>query len=670
MANPVLLDGKTYTVAIRDDGSQRIVRTSRPSQPADAGALTYAEWQTWGHDLDSFERIGPGQEAGYLGRDWGEGTDGRWLGLDTLGPLINTIDQSQFDNPLEPGLLGGDATPGMILGGGATASGGGLGPLETASPSDSAATVAVSTTSYAYVNRGKRPAKIDLSDMTAKNSGLVLSRNATDIITTSPDLAGVGAEVSIAQGESTYVTVQRPEIGVPPITDGWMDNSAGEDVTVFGQAPDSAVGLHENNVKRNIMTGSVTMQDPNWQTVTSAIPAGITPTGFAVDGNLWVLGYTDGPYMLDSLTRKFFPEMEELSLSIEHCRNMSSWFPLGVVIPLEYALRYQRYGAGRSFGSETFNGNTSPVQGTPTAWAASEREGYEIRYNPEDGDAYLVAWREREIGDGSSYEGGAFSPYVIAKLTGKQSRYLHWLGTVDGLRTNPTLMGGYGSDSFWITCGRTARWIDDSNYRYAAQGVTYGTELRRLRNVIADVEFVEVEVQRSDGGALDANKAVTVQLAFDSGIEAGTYTAVGAPMTTAGFYRLVASSGGVPVNTFSGVHRMKPRWVITSNDSTVSPQVVGPLRVYYRTRPTEIVVQQITYILDGKFGATPQEQEDALRALIYDGPVEYQDSYSDTYYVRVTNVGEVKIIAKGQGRDSARGFQSEVVVTLETWTTS
>lgn len=667
MANQVVLDGKVYTTVVDGRENPLIRRSSRPSQPSDAGAMRYAEWQTWGHDFESFERISGGQEAGFLGRDWGEGTDGRWFGLDTLGPKVNVIDQSAYDNDLQPGLLGGGSTPGMIIGGGSTA-GGGIGPGQSVENSKGFASIRVAGTTYGYVPRGTAPAKIDLSDMTTAPSGLTLTRPATDIIATSPESASVRAEVSIAQGADPYVVLQQANVGDPPTADTWLTNQSNEPATILGQAPDSVALIHGTTVKRNIQTGTVTMEDPNWLTVTDELPNDVESTGFAIDGNLWVLGTADGPLMLDANTRKFFPIMPELSLSEWHCRNMAEWFPVGVVIPLEYAIRFQKYGSGKSFGSETFKANTSPVQGTPTAWTASEREGYEIRHNPATDESFLVAWREPEVGDGSGYEASLLAPYVIAHLDGIASEYLAWLGTVDGLRTNPTLLGGHDSDSFWLTCGRTARWIDDANYEYTASGTTNYTELRRLRNLLADVEYVELEVRRSDGGALDANKSVTFQLAFDSGIESGTYTTIGSAVTTAGFVRLIASSNGVPQSAFHGVHRMKPRALFATDDDTVAPQILGPFRVYYRTRPTTIQVQVYTLELTEDGVSTPREKEDALRALISDEPVEFQDAYSQTYYVRVTGVEMSKVNATGQGRDSDRGLRSYVDVTLEEWT--
>lgn len=658
MANPVLLDGLHYTVAVREDGSPRIVRSSRPSQPADAGGLTFAEWRTDGHDFNSFEDISSGASAGYLGRDWGENTDGRNLGVDTLGPLVNVVDLSTYDNPLQGGLLGGGAqSASLILGGGATAGSGGLGPSEIVADSNGFASIVTSSDTYGYVNRGTRPAKVALSDMTLKESGLTLTNPGTSIIATSPALQTVRNEVSIAQGTSPYVVLQQGNVGIPPATDTWLTNSANEDATVFGQAPDRVVLLHENNVKGNIQTGSVTMAAPNWLTVTDEMPYGVLPTGFAMDGNLWVIGTSDGPYMLDSLTRKFFPIMSELDNDDANCVNTGEWFAVGVIIPLAYSLRYQKYGSGASFGPETFPINTSPVQGTPTAVAGSPRELFTVEQNPDTGDAYLIAWYPREAGDRHS---GILSPYTIAKFDSTDSDYLAWVGTVNGLRVNPTLMGGYGSDSFYITTGRTSRWIDDSNYRYTPTGTTYLTEMRRLRNVIADIEFVEFEA----GGTLSPTQTITVALSMDG----GAYTAIGASQTTTGFKRLLAASGGIPTDTFHGIHKIKPSITYVTDDSSEAPQVVGPLRVYYRTRPTEIVVQQITFVLGDQGSTTAKGQEDSLRGLIYDGPVEYQDTYSDTYYVRVTSVGEVKIVSKGQGRDSERGFQAEVVVELETWT--
>ena len=655
----IRLGGRNFAIATDKAGNPRVTVASRPSQPDDGSAIKYAVWRTDGDDLNSFEVIAPGGFAGYLGRDYGAGTDGRWLGCDTLGPLISTIDLSTYDNPLGAGLLGGDAQPGMLMGGGAQA-GGGMGPAEQTQDSDAYAQIATSQSTYGYVTRGMRPAKIDLNDMTLKESGVVFDVMATDIINTTPASTAVRSEISVGLGDdNAYEVLQLAGVGVPPATDTWVANDATEATRVFGTAPDRTVLIAGNVVKGNIQTGTVTMESPNWQTVTTLTTQNIRGTGFALDGNLWVIGTTDGPYMLDESSGLWFPIMPELDLNDANCRNMQEIFGIGTVIPLELAIRHQRYGAGASFGPETFPGNTSPVQGTVTGLAGSPREMFTAIFDPCGCYTFLVVWKPQE---GDHDRGARLYPYVIARFEDTPSDFLSWIGTVNGLRANPTLMGGYGSDAFWITCGRTARWIDDANYRYALSGQTYLTEMRRERNVLVDVEYIEGELS----GTMDDNKTVGVYLSLDG----GSYTQIGETQTSTGFKRFIASSAGVPVSAFQSKHRAKPRIDYSSDSSSAVPQWVGPLTMAYRTRPTEINIYRYVIDLPTDNVDTAYGYEEFLHNLSLDIPQEFESHDRQNLYVRVKSVEFDNIDAVGNSAIDSRGLRRQATVTLEEWTTS
>jgi len=653
----IRLGGRNFDIATDQRGNPQVQVSSRPSQPDDGSSIKYAVWATDGHDLNSFEVIPPGATAGYLGRDYGVNTTGLFLGIDTLGPLINTVPLTAYDSPLGAALLGGDAVPGPLLGGGAVASSVGLGPAQVVQDSDTTDIIGDGTTTYAYVGRGSSTAKIDLDDFSFDALKL-FPAVVTDILTTTPALPSVRKEISVAMGEGVaYQVLQQPSIGA---SDTWLTNSANQGADVFGSAPDRTVAMDGNEVLGNIQTGSVTMESPNWQTVSTITTQDVVGTGFALDGNLWILGTTDGPYVLDESTGIFFPLMPDLDLSAENCRNMQEIFGVGVVIPLQYTLRWQRYGAGASFGPETYSSNTSEVHGTVTGLAGSPREFYTIVHNECCDDSYLVLWKPQESGQHDRGEG--LAPYVLAQFTDTDSRFLKWLGTVDGLRTNPTLMGGYGSGIFWMTVGRTSRWIDDANFRYAASGQTYLTEMRRSRNVLIDVEYIEGELS----GTMGASQTVAVYLSLDS----GAYTQVGSTQTSTGFKRFVTSSAGVPVSAFQGKHRAKPRIDYASNSSSAVPQWVGPLTMAYRTRPTEINVWSYTLDLPTDNVDTPYGYEAFLHDLSLGTAQAFESHDRQSLYVRVKDVTFANIDAVGNSNIDARGLRRQAKVTLEEFTTA
>ena len=67
----IRLGGRNFTIATDRQGNPLVATSSRPSQPVDGGAIQLIECRTDGHDLNSFDYIGPGAATGYLGRDYG-----------------------------------------------------------------------------------------------------------------------------------------------------------------------------------------------------------------------------------------------------------------------------------------------------------------------------------------------------------------------------------------------------------------------------------------------------------------------------------------------------------------------------------------------------------------------------------------------------------------------
>mgnify|MGYP003678935122 CR=1 FL=1 len=79
------------------------------------------------------------------------------------------------------------------------------------------------------------------------------------------------------------------------------------------------------------------MQSPNWNTIATLV--GVDPlkfTGFALDGSLWVIGTSNGPYMLDRAQAEFFPLIPEIDNDEVNSVGMTTWYPreMGVIIPL------------------------------------------------------------------------------------------------------------------------------------------------------------------------------------------------------------------------------------------------------------------------------------------------------------------------------------------------
>ncbi len=326
----------------RDDAFIFNVET-RQSQQGDPGASFVAEWRVDGPDLTSFEVIPPGALGGYLGRDYGEKTDGRALGVDQLGPLLQDVDLSGFDTIYAASLPGTSTfKPGVNLHLG--------GPSQAANANGMAVIRGPSAIPYGYVIRGNTIAKLSLVDFTLKRSGEQLAAPASSVIVT--EAAGAVRELSVGMRGQPYRVLTG--VTAPPNSDVWVENSAAEEVEILGAAPDRTVGLAVRTAKGNILTGSITMASPNWNTVATIAGEDLRMTGFALDGSLWVIGTSNGPYMLDSEEADFFPIIDEIDNDDENCKQMGTWFPVGVVIPLRDGTRRQKNAAGSSFGPEQF----------------------------------------------------------------------------------------------------------------------------------------------------------------------------------------------------------------------------------------------------------------------------------------------------------------------------
>lgn len=608
----VYLNSVRYEVAHQSlvpAGAKQWSVTARPSQLGDPSIPQEMDWYVDTCHLNSFEDTSNGGQ-GFLGVDYTVNVDTRWKGVATLGPLINTIDCS---------AVGGT----------------------TANSNCQDESGGMNASVYAYIGRGTIPAKVKLSDMSV-TAGPTMPEAVTSILYSKTQSGTEG--ISFGMAGSAYRTITT--VATPASADT-VSTTNTEICRILGTAPDRIVGLESGGViKGNILSGSTTMASPNWVTVATVQAQGITFTGFAMDANFWIVGTDRGPYMLDASIAKFFPLIAEAdSDASNNCRQMQPWTYLGVIIPLADGTRYMHFGEGKSIGPERFLMNTSPVQGRTTGVAGRTKWLYTIIYNPSTTDSYLTAWRPRQPGDPHAND---LSPYVIAKFASKASNYLKNIGTLGG-RTSPTLMGGYGTDAFWMTIGTTTREIDDSNYRYASSGTLYLTESRRQPALIKDVRSIEFETSHCT-----ANQTITVSINIDGTTTtlSGTLGYNGA-VTSNGFHRLLmVNDSSAWLSAMSG-RRIKPQIAFATNTSSDAPRIEGILKVSYQARPVLAKDYAFSLVLDEKNPKkTAEELKNQLLTEWGAGPVTMQeDDDGRSYTVRVTDVAVTQAKDTGTSPD-------------------
>jgi Ca2+-binding RTX toxin-like protein len=238
-------------------------------------------------------------------------------------------------------------------------------------------------------------------------------------------------------------------------------------------------------------------------------------------------------------------------------------------------MRYQKnVYTGESMGPERFPFNTSPIQGAITGQAGIDRWLYVNVYNAVTGDTYLCACRPPQPGERSF--GPPVNYYPLHKFASR-SNYLANIGKYGG-RTNDTLMGGSGSDVFWMTMGRLAREIDDTNYRYAASGTLYLTELRRNPHQLKKLRWIELEAS-----GCSSTKTLTVSVTTQDERGLSKTVQIGYVIKTDGIHRLQVPSGEEVVS-----RRLKLQVAFASDDSSASPQITDNIIVGYELMPLEI----------------------------------------------------------------------------------
>lgn len=410
--------------------------------------LQIASWRVYGPHFESYE-----SPLGGLSIDYSDGVDTRWNDFSVLGPKTTalTLDSS--------GETAADAN-GMVL------------------------TDGMNATLYAIIIRGtdlgkvnvSTKAVIDVSAMTA------FATAPTDIIKTKT--AAGTEEISIAFANAEYRVIATVGAGA----DTHAANSASAIIRIFGHGfpgdfiaalgRSGGAGTRENVVYSIELTGSVTMAAPTLITK-AAIAEDLQFTGFALDGVFWIPMTNRGPVYYDSDLLRYRFLLPEQGQDTANGRQAMRWSFLGTIYPTTTGLRYQKnIFDGGSIGPEVFKRNMSPVRGQPDGLSADARWLYASIYNPTTGDTYMACARPNMEGDGHSE---MLSWFTLYKVAGQERvKFVKDIDTAGNVLTNPEVWHGYGSDVMYFKKGRTDRWIDDSNYRYASSGSLYLTEMRRF----------------------------------------------------------------------------------------------------------------------------------------------------------------------------------------------
>ena len=603
-------------------GSRGWAVTKRPSQISD-GQLREAEWVVWGPNFASFE-----DDSGYLGIDHCDDTDSRWDGACYLAPARTAVS-------LVTSTAG---TP--------------------ANTNCSAVILGPSATLYLYLGRGTKPAKVKVSDMTVASEGgaaPVLAERITSMVQ-SRNAAGT-EEISMGMLATAYQVIT--VVATPSAADTYSaNNEAIINQIMYNPKQDSRIfGMTGQVLRGNILTGTVGMDASAWNTVATIAGQTITPTSIAVDGNLVVLGTSDGPYILDADRGVFFPLMPELDAHANTAKAMTVWPGKGTLIPLQTGLVIQHNADVLSIGVERFEANTSVVQGIPVALAVTGTNAFAmVVYNPVTTRYWLIEGRPRK---GGEWHAEPFSYHVIGNLgTANAVEHMTWVGTGDGARTQPALVIGQGSNMLYINYGRTTRHPDDTGYTYATSGTLYLTEMRRDPSLLKDI----IGWEFFSAGCSGSNT-----LAASFSLDGAAASVFGTSATTSnGFQRVLAVSGGAPTGTGSG-HRIKPQIAFVSGSAASSPRIEGKFKLVYKERPLMIDVLEFTLMLDEAGNYTSEEMEEALLTLWGSAPVLVQEDGSlDSYYVRIESVSISEVQEQG-GPAGGRGPIRIAQVRAEKW---
>lgn len=651
-ANLIPTGGRQYSV------------DSIPWQEGDPAQKLSAIWNIDGPQLFSNETISEQAPVGPLLTDYTDGCDTRWENVLTLAPAQTSAKISTLDVGGGPELML-DVASLLDLNSFLDTS-----PL-AANCSDIEQVQAYTSSGilYAYFARGNFVTKIRLTDLAIIDNAVF-----TDFVTDlqgSQTASGV-REISAALKIAAYQAAQ--------VTDGsdtWGANSGSQQITNFGQPPDRIVGLTGNiEVLGNILTGAVTMAAPNWLQVTTqnsgnaVVGQQITPTGFVNDGYIWYIMTNRGPYVLDPKQGSVYPMIPEIDMNSENGRQPFYSSFVGAIYGLRTGSRWQKGGNGASFGVETYAANRSPVQGYPTAGAASTRWIYQAIFNKNTNTTWLLAWHpdEREV-----RQNRIASPFVIGKLAGNAvSRSMAWIGNANESRSTQILLMGFNAEANYIVVGETPQEIDDPNYLYASSGTWWGTEMYRYPHLLKQIEAVEFEaVGCSAGQTITAGVQLTIGDTVTTITLNGSLPDVNNIVTSSGYTQRLFVDNSSVWNPSAAGYRVKPFITMTTDDSTKSPKVLGALRVYFTLRP--LLINKYTWIVElkGNNQKTAYDQLGDLQALQTVGPVAIEDSFSDKFYVRVDDVVVMSEALPPTNPDRAKdGLTLLVKIVSKQWITA
>lgn len=513
---------------------------------AQAGESYTAEWQVFGPQLASFE----GSDGGYLGVEYTDNCDTRWEGQLILGPALTVLS--------------------CAARGGTTANINGFAvapiTMQAAGP-------------FLYGSGGTKWAKISLtggtSALTLASDGtegamaeattcVLYTKNAAGTEEISFGMANTAYRVITAVGATTTDTdAANASSLIYSILSAAGNDAANREIACLGRGS----GTPHNKVDQITLSGTVTMATPSATTRATIAGEAFTFTGFALDGDRWLLGTSNGTYYIDSDASAFAPTMEELDNDTAHCAQMARWsiFRNRVIVPLRRSLRYSKNVIeGASVGPESYRENTSPITGTCQAFASSERWGYMTFYNAVQDKTWLCAVRPRQGGDWHSYD---LSYFPIAKLAdGIESHAAIYTGTQGNTaRTLPLVVIGYDTDIASFNEGRVDNFPTDTSYTYATSGTTYFTELRRQAQYNKDIDYFIVETANCS-----ATETVTLSLTSTDENGNASTTQLGGPITSNGRHKIQVR-GKTDV---THARYPKPQIALASGSSATSPKVL------------------------------------------------------------------------------------------------
>ena len=484
---------------------------------------------------------------------------------------------------------------------------------------------------YIYLTRGTRLVKVGYDntngtafDYTVYTAVTTIPERSTNIFYTKS--ANGTEEISILYDDSTYDVVTA--VGTPPAADT-VSTAPTQKFRVGGLAGSDAgvtrvagigrgTGSINNTVFQNILSGSVTMASPNWVSRATIPGEYITPTGFNLDGDVWIIETSNGPYYLNADYAEFRPMFPEIPNTNNNSPSGAGrWSVLGVISPYSDGTRLIAGGESRSIGTSTFPGNYSQARGTCVAFSADTMWGYWNDYNTTTGYTYICAVRPNLLGDGHDYPVSFFTLGSSKAFLGLGTDIGGAGGTLADIESMPVLkvlppyqqalddpvsgwpdqpigdesylVGAVSSEAWWAhLTNAAAPWYRDtstnnSSYRYQTSGTWYGEARLAEPELDKYVQYVTIETQ-----FCSTTETITVSLLMDEpNVTTGTafsdsegraeYHQVGYVIKQDGVHRLEVPPG----ETIYGA-QIKPRVVMATGSSGASP-IWRNLKVYYTT---------------------------------------------------------------------------------------